>query len=254
MQMGITVVHALDQLRRAVQQLRNRSFEQAWALMEREAWCDWREIDQRSILLSARSELLDVLQELDAVLPEFEISSEVAREFHEGKWTIGREFEVEAPRKILRGFLVPVREVSSDVQVTLKVFAFLTINNSKDILDRHLHQGIHYHYALPDGRHTTTMICWDTRWIPNPKSSEKIRPLFHELHGKGAKSAVAKPERWGDKKRNSIRDACKPDLSKWPIKEFRCASNGSSPVWPTNVVLTPRSAPTVNPKRTRVRG
>tara|TARA_B100000780_G_scaffold180089_1_gene126270 strand:- start:654 stop:917 length:264 start_codon:yes stop_codon:yes gene_type:complete len=87
------------------------------------------------------------------------------------------------------------------------VFAFLSINGCKDLLDQHLHQGIHYHYALSDGTHTTTMICFDTRWTPNPQSSQLVQPLIHEIHARGAKHKKAKPESWGDKKRKSIWDA-----------------------------------------------
>jgi hypothetical protein len=217
--------------------------------MEREHWLESRDGHQRNDTNRLKKELIDTVEEFDAVLPEMEIDKEVARKFNAGDWCLGRELEVLAPRKILRGFLVPVRDVPTDVRVTLKVFAYLTINNSKDLLDRHLPQGIHYHYALADKRHTTTVICWDTRWMTPPMSSQQVRPLFHELHAEGAKSASARPERWGDKKRKSICDACEPDLSKWPIDEFRCASNGSSPVWPTSATLTPRPLQTSKPKR-----
>ncbi|WP_192365050.1 hypothetical protein [Mesorhizobium mediterraneum] len=195
------------------------------------------------------NELVDAIEEFDAALPEMEIDEDVSREFDEGDWSLGSELEVLAPRDILRGFLVPIRNAATGVPVTLKVFAFLTINDCKDILDRHLHQGIHYPYALADNTHTTTMVCWDTRWRPGPKHRNQIPSLFHELHGKGAKFASARPGRWGDEKRKSIRDACAPDLLKWPIGEFRCASDRSSPVWPRGASLTPRLPQPAKTKR-----
>jgi len=36
-------------------------------------------------------------------------------------------------------------------------------------------------------------------------------------------------------------EACEPDLRKWPIEEFKCASNDSSIVHPPGRTLTPHS-------------
>jgi len=123
--------------------------------MEREHWPK-RDDDDRSFQRTPLNGLLvEAVEAIDAMLPDRAFDEEIVREFARDDWSIGTEFEVLAPRKILRGFLVPIREVPTRVRVTMKVFAFLTINGSKDLLDRHLDQGIHYHYALSDKTHTT---------------------------------------------------------------------------------------------------
>lgn len=232
-------------LRKLTGDIRRASFERGWTMMEREHWPKRDDGERPFQRTTLKERLVEAVEEIDALLPDDAIDEEIIGEFEDGDWSIGTEFEVLAPRNILRGFLVPIREVPTRVLVTMKVFAFLTINGSKDLLDRHLDQGIHYHYALSDKTHTTTMICWDTRWIRPPrlpKVPPAAHPLFHELHAQGAKHATARPNRWGDEKRKSIWAACLPDLSRWRINEFRCASNGSSPVWPLGVALTPRPA------------
>ena len=235
------VIPLLASLRRQVHALNSRRFERAWMSMASKRWPKFHEFYQIENIDALKNELIRTIEEFDAAFPKMEINAEILHKFHERDWFLGREFEVRAPRKILRGFIVPVRDVPTDVKVTLTLFALLTINNSKDLLDRHREQGFHYHYVISKGkRHTTTMICWDTRWILGSLDGLKVRPLFHELHGMGSKFQSAKPEKWGDKKRISIRDACKPDLLKWDIGKFRCASNRSSPVWPRSVTLTPR--------------
>jgi len=236
----------LVRLRQQVREVREASFRRAWEVMAREHWPEeatrqypfeapsWRERLQRSI------------DDMEAGLRDFDRDGEVLLGGDRVDRWIGSEFEVLAPRAILRGFVVPVREVPIVLNITARMLAFIEIAGEKDMLDRHLDQGIHYHYALANRKHTTTMICWDTRWTrdPSQKPPRDIRPLFHELHGLGTKQKHARPDLWGDAKRQSIREACEPDLKTWPdIKAFRCASNKASPVWPTNSVLTPKSLP-----------
>lgn len=240
---GSDAIWALARLAKQAREARGASFQHAWASMAHEHWPEddhqetgyeprhWQRRLQRSV------------DELDAQLPDFDYDGSDTMGDDPSDHAIGSEFEVMAPIPILRGFVVPVREVPILLKISARMLAFIDISGERDMLDRHMDQGIHYHYALADGTHTTTMICWDTRWTPglSQKSASNIRPIFHELHGLGAKRKQARPELWGDSKRESIRKACAPDLDKWrDINAFRCASNKASPVWPTVSVLTPR--------------
>lgn len=209
--------------------------------MELEHWRD-HDSDNQPYSDARKRQLAEVVSELDEFLPDVPVSGDVVREFEDGVWSLGSVWEVLAPRPILRGFIVPIREVPVVVPVTLKVFAFLTIEGSDKLLDRHTFHGIHYHYLLANKTHTTTMICWDTRWTQPPLrrgQPDAIRPIFHEIHGKGSKHAKARPDLWRDQKRKSIWNACSPDLEPRYIGELRCASNKALPLWPVGQVLTP---------------
>jgi len=239
--MTLDAMMQLTKIRRLVRSLYIRSYEYARVPMGQEDGPQWQKDWSKDATNSLMRRLVEAVDELDSELQSLNIDDELKHEFALGGWTLGRECEALAPKKILRGFLSPIRDVPANVPLTLRVFAFLSINDCKDLLDRHLHQGIHYHYALSDGTHTTTMICFDTRWTPISKNSQLVQPLFHELHARGAKIKKAKPERWRGNKRKSIWDACKSDLARWPIQEFRPASSGASPVWPLGTVVTPRA-------------
>lgn len=230
--MTLDAMMKLAEIRRLVRDLYIRSYECARVAMEQEDGSHWQNDWPKRSTNSLIRRLVDVVDELDSGLQSLTIDDEIKHEFKLGGWTLGRECEFLAPKKVLRGFLNPIRDVPANVPLTLKVFAFLSINGCKDLLDRHLHQGIHYHYALSDGTHTTTMICFDTRRAPISRNGQLVQPLFHELHARGAKNKKARPERWREEKRESIWDACKPDLARWPIQDFRSASYGASPVWP----------------------
>lgn len=229
----------LSQIRFRVRTLRRVSLKRAWLSVECGDWPHPLERMDQSEDCPWDQELASLVDKLDAALPDLAIDDETLRGFESGNWLVGSEFQMLAPRKILRGFVLPVRQVAMRVPVSLKVFAFITIDDDS-LLDRHLFQGIHYHYCLADKRHTTTMVCWDTRWTPDPGKPNEVRAIFHELHAEGAKSVRARPERWSDEKRKSIRETCAPDLQRYRIEEFRCASNDSSPVWPKTATLTPR--------------
>jgi hypothetical protein len=147
--------------------------------------------------------------------------------------------KIAAPvRKIHRGFLQPVLQVPIVDRVPDRVMAFLIgLPGGRDYLDRehHDHVGWHYHYLNSDKRRSDVGLCWDT------KASLDVNrhPLFQETHGAGHTTFTARPELWGATKRESMHQACLPDLRAWKLHEFRCASSKSSPVWPTNAVLTP---------------
>jgi hypothetical protein len=127
----------------------------------------------------------------------------------------------------------------------------ISIDNGEDYLDRETHgMGLHYHYLNWHKERSNVILSWDTRWkAPEPQPKPPIlRALFVEPHGEKNNAAfVAKPHLWGTQKRASFYDACVPDLSKWPIKEFKCAANKSMIVHQPGRTLTPHpdAIPTV---------
>ncbi len=205
-------------------------------------------------------QLAEMLGELDAILSEagyeYRSDEDLVRRFEAGEpWWLGTDLKVFPPCKILRGYLIPVQEMPTRVRISLRVFAFLTIDGDKDLLDRDSDQfGIHYHYVLGSKERTTTMICWDTRWVSVDQTDLKrikLRPIFHELHGEGKYTKAARPHGWGEKKRKSVREACLSDLRQWDIQEFRCASNSADSVWPIGSTVTPRLQRAVSKKKTK---
>ncbi|MGV8855627.1 MAG: hypothetical protein ACOH2L_13375 [Devosia sp.] len=236
----------LVRLRQQVREVREASFRHAWEVMAREHWPEEAPRQYPIEVFPWREQLQRSIDEMEARLPDFKRDEEVVLDGDQFDRYIGSEFEILAQMEILRGFVVPVREVPIFLKVTARMLAFIEIAGEKDLLDRHFEQGIHYHYALANRKRTTTMICWDTRLISDPSKKRpwNIRPIFHEMHGLGAKQKHARPDLWGDAKRQSIWKGCEPDLKRWPdIMAFRCASNKALPVWLTNSVLTPKALP-----------
>ncbi|SMQ85899.1 hypothetical protein SAMN06295905_3194 [Devosia lucknowensis] len=242
------------EIRSRIRQLRRSSLERVWRVIESGEWASIDNDMPSDIERPPDRTLSRLLDQLDGLATDPSIDDEIAERYHAGDWALDAEYQVMRPRKILRGYAVPVRLMPIRTPVTLRAFAFITVDDDS-FLDRHLFQGIHYHYCLADKRHTTTMVCWDTRWVsPLAKNAPKeVRPLFHELHAEGAKSVRARPERWNDEKRQSIRNACAPDLGTYAISDFRCASNDAEPVWPRTARLTPRMPSTSAPKKRKSR-
>lgn len=233
-------ISLLKPLRRAVLAFQKEQTELVWPDGQTSCHLDIPPLEQQESLGMSREEISRIVNELDSDLPDIEIEQSIIDEYASAEWTFGLEFERMPAKPILRGFVIPTRTTPINTPVSLRLYAFITINGCKDLLDRHLHQGIHYHYALADMTHTTTMICWDTRWSPSSDNKSRVRGLFHEIHGRGSKFVRARPDRWGNEKRQSIREACEPDLRRWKITEFRCASFSSLPVWPLNSVTSLR--------------
>jgi hypothetical protein len=222
--------------------VRTTSFDRAWANMENEHWMDTRRDDIPRQGSDSEKRLAELVDEIDATLPDDEVDLETVRDFESQKWSIGSELVVLAPYKILRGFLVPVLEVPTLVPITLKLFALIRINGVRDWLVRENHGfGYHYHYVLADKRRTTTMLCWDTRWQSSVKDEPKglnYRPLCHQLHNDSSKNILATPGAWGDKKRKSVRNACVPDLRRRSMADFLSAARDAEVVWPRSAVAT----------------
>lgn len=159
-------------------------------------------------------------------------------------WSFGLVIEQTMPRQIYNGFLRP-RCVSPWVENVPEIVVqfLITLPGGKDHLDREHHGpvGWHYHYLDMKQRRSDVILCWDTRW-PGAKafSPSAPRPLFFESHSVRTAKFTARPERWSDKKRESMYDACTPDLQKWSLPEFRCAANTAEAVWPRGSNLTAR--------------
>ena len=148
------------------------------------------------------------------------------------------------PRPIWRGFLEPVFRIPL-VPTSTRVLAYLISLPDNDFLERENHGwGWHYHYVTEKEKRTDVVLCWDTL-APAPTAPD-VRGLFQEKHGQGVR---ARPDLWGDTKRQSMHDACKPDLRR-DISEFRHPTDKASAVWPLGRSLTPRNAvPPLPPPR-----
>ncbi|MBX4967809.1 hypothetical protein [Rhizobium binae] len=173
-----------------------------------------------------------------------------------GLWSLG-SVEQRAPiRKIHLGYLEPIRRFPVIERVPELVVAFLTkIPGWDDYVKREYHPGVgwHYHYLSDPRKRSDVLIAWDTRWQPPAEAPDDLppppRPLFGEKHGEGKADFSAKPWLWGDRKKESMHDVCAPDLKKWPIHEFRCASNHAEPVWPSSARLTSMHVPVSPPAK-----
>jgi hypothetical protein len=159
------------------------------------------------------------------------------------RWELGLSIAEGPLRRIHAGFLRPMVRLTVIRSVPGPVVALLrSIGGDRDFLKGERHSGVgwHYHYLDWRKRRSNVILCWDTR---APGTARRLRPLFHEKHGEGGKHFSARPDLWGSTKRESIHDACAPDLARWPLEEFRCASNDASPVWPDDAVVMIRPGP-----------
>ncbi|TIR48039.1 MAG: hypothetical protein E5X53_31305 [Mesorhizobium sp.] len=151
-------------------------------------------------------------------------------------------------RIIARGFMEPVRRTPLVKRLPEQVVLYLIgIPGGRDFLEREQHGfGWHYHYLDARHRRSDIILCWDTRWKPpadpnNVRDQDRIRPLFQETHAEGSRDFPARPELWRDPKKESMYEACQPDLKRH-ISEFKCAADKAGIIWPPGKSLTPRSA------------
>ena len=192
-------------------------------------------IDDPRLSLSAK-----LIHHLDNVLAEAGFRSAPSEELTFGEfWTIGSVLRTAPIRTIHCGFLQPMLHVPLLRRVPDRVVAFIIeIPNDRDLLQRehHDHVGWHYHYLDSKKSRSDVVLCWDTK---APYDPSKQHPLFQEKHGESHAKFTARPDLWGDTKRQSMHTACVRDLNTRPMHEFRCASKKAGPVWPKNIALTP---------------
>lgn len=210
---------------------------------------EWQPLPlEKPVLTPIRADAAAIVKELAAALKDADWRPDQSSAANRlsGPWTFGEATQRAAIRRIHRGFLEPVRRFPILENVPALVVQFLTkLPGGRDYIKRENHPGVGWHYHYLADRHTRSdvILAWDTRWNPQPnlppRSLGLLRPLFYEKHGEGHTNFHGKPWLWGETKRVSMYDVCTPDLTTWPINEFRCASNKADPVWPTTAKLTP---------------
>ncbi|PPQ43152.1 hypothetical protein [Rhodopseudomonas palustris] len=193
-------------------------------------------------------ECTSLIEELERVITTTELIEIATKQAQvDPPWSFGRIAQSAALRPVRLGFVQPVRSIPivRNVPDIVVAYCLMTIPGHDEFLYREQGGGIgwHYHYLIDRRTRTDTVLCWDTRWMPTNPPDDRIRPLFQELHGEGKAKAFGRPDLWKSKKKKSMHLACAPDLLKWSIDTFRCASNDSRPVWPENAVLTPQAGP-----------
>lgn len=158
-------------------------------------------------------------------------------------WSLGTLDLSRAPVGIYRGYLRPTFRVMIAEPPSQQVIAFLIAIDGDDLLKREHHSnfGWHYHYLDWKKRRSDIILCWDGRAILQPTQQ---RALFSEYHSENNSDFTAKTHLWGEKKKHSMHAACAPDLTKWPLEEFKFPKKNASAVWPINAALTSASKPT----------
>jgi len=182
----------------------------------------------------------EVLTELEIFVAE-QIQAAQVPELEAGEfWSLGTlQFGGER-RPIHVGFVAPVLSIPIRFPMSDKLIAFLiTIEGDRDLLKRehHDHFGWHYHYLNFKKKRSNVILCFDRYATPGQKQP---RPLFWEGHAEGRYDFRGRPDLWGDTKRQSMHEACAPDLERWPMNTFKNASQEALEVWPRGVTLTPR--------------
>lgn len=201
-------------------------------------------------------------EELDVVLRAEGWTADLStpEQLDDGRWTFGSAMTLVGRRRdIHRGFLDPIRTIPILDRVSdLAALYLITVEDGEDYLKREAHSGVgwHYHYLDWKQRRSNVILCWDTRWeAPAPQTNPPTRRgLFVEKHAEGGKPFIAHPGAWGERKRESMYNACKTDLLSRDIKEYRCAADKSEPVYPRDTVLTLHSSAISAAKLTAVRG
>jgi hypothetical protein len=183
----------------------------------------------------------EVVGVLNRILTETGYETQRRYSLSEGEfWSLGSQVIYFPIRAIHGGFVEPVRRIPiiSHVPDSLVAF-FLEIPGERDLLKRERHNqvGWHYHYLDFKKARSNIVLSWDTRAL---RVCGSDHPLFQETHAEGRADFRARPDRWGSSKKRSMHRACAPDLDKWSLNTFRCASKEANPVWPLSAMLTAR--------------
>lgn len=184
----------------------------------------------------------EVVRRLDMVLQQNDFQGEPTPIESGEVWSLGTYDLHFNQRAIYNGYLEPVLRRRIVDRLPDRVIAFLiAIAGDVDLLQREKGGGVgwHYHYLNKWKQRSDVLLAWDTR----ADVAHDKRGIFSEKHAERGKAFAARPAGWKDLKRQTIHNACKRDLDKWHVSEFRNASNGADVVWPRTAVLTPRNEP-----------
>ncbi|WP_213286006.1 hypothetical protein [Bradyrhizobium sp. sGM-13] len=194
----------------------------------------WRPLPSSIALQEGLQPFGEIVGALHRALREAEYSAELSTaKLPDGQfWTIGSRTNVFPIREMYRGFVEPVLRRPIIPRLPDTVVAYLiAISGDRDVLKRERHNqvGWHYHYLNYKKERSNLVLCWDTHAV---RQTGVDHPLFQETHGEGHAVFPARPDLWGVTKKKSIHIACAPDLDRWPLHTFRCASAKAGPVWP----------------------
>jgi len=187
----------------------------------------------------------EIIDSLDRILTEAEYRAKSSKwllasdEF----WTLGSTTRCFPIRNIHIGFVEPVLRIPIISRLPEAVIAFLlAIPGERDLLKREHHNqvGWHYHYLDFKQARSNLVLCWDTRAAHRQGNDHS---LFQETHAESHADFKARPDLWGITKKKSMHDVCAPDLDRWPLSTFRCASAKAQPVWPVSARVTPMPVP-----------
>ncbi|RUV37516.1 hypothetical protein [Mesorhizobium sp. M7A.F.Ca.MR.148.00.0.0] len=167
-------------------------------------------------------------------------------------WSLGTIAIRLEQRPIHLGFLEPTIYSPFVISDENLVAYLITVSGDDHPLKRehHDHFGWHYHYLDRKMRRSDVILCWDTF---AKVTDQQIHPLFYENHAEGSCDFPARPTLWADRKRKSMHEACRPDLRKWPINEFKSPGKTSLAVWPLGAVITPKPMSGVSRKQPKAK-
>lgn len=203
---------------------------------------EWLSLEDFGPLEHYRRHALTMMEELSEALAQTDKNEDrldIPNDERD-RWCLGSATISRGPaREILRGFLVPNFTVPILTHVPDNVASLLiTIEKGVGYLNRETHgKGWHYHYLDRKKKRSDAILSWDTRW--KKTKSQATPALFVEKHGEKRAKIKSKYKSWGPEKRKSIYNACLPDLCKWNLNDFKCASNDSQVVYPLGRQLTP---------------
>ncbi len=166
---------------------------------------------------------------------EFDLSERqvIHEDVHRDDWSLGTEEVRGSPIPFLRGQLEPVRRVVVAPNLPEPVvILFLSIAGLKDHLvrERHGHWGYHYHYLDRRMRRSDTLLTFE-RTPLKLSDGQQVRVLTWERHSENNHFS-ARAASWGDKKRESVYEACIGDSGKRALADFKKPAKDAEPVWP----------------------
>lgn len=199
------------------------------------------EDETRHRLSSSFDELLHELnkgvEELRGALSrrEFDLSEQqvIRKDVHRKDWSLGTEEVRGSLIPFLRGQLEPVRRVVVAPNLSEPVvILFLSIPGLKDHLvrERHGHWGYHYHYLDRRMRRSDTLLTFERTPLTMP-GGQQVRILTWERHSENNHFS-ARAASWGDKKRESVYQACISDSGKRSLADFKKPAKDAELVWP----------------------